>query len=279
MKKYLVIALFLLCPVLVSAIETPAPSPAIKLEQRIGLTDFTLEYSRPGVKERQIFGGLVPYDKVWRTGANASTKLTISEDIVFGGQDVAAGEYGLYTIPGQDMWTVILSTNTDLWGAGGYTEEEDAVRVKVKPEMTNHKLESMLITFDHLRNDSAELVLHWDNVHVAVPILLHTKKQVQANISEAMKDMDSWEGGDYADAARAYHAYGIDNEKSLEWINKAIESNSEAFWLVYAKAEILVSLDRKEEATAAAEKSHSLAKAAGNEGYVKRNEELLTKLR
>ncbi len=281
MTRFILTLLLVTSPILTFALDTPAPSPRIETTQRIGLTDFTLDYSRPSIKDREIFGGLVPYDEVWRTGANASTKISFNQDIIMGGEAVKAGTYGLYTIPGEEEWTVILSNDSELWGAGGYTEENDALRVTIKPDNSRDIMESMLIYFDHLRNDSAHLVIHWDSAYVAVPIDLHTKDQVQANIDKASANMDAWKAGDFANAARTYHDYDLDREQALKWINTAIESNDKAFYWVHTKALILAELGRDSEAIEAAEKSLEMATAAegGDFGYIDRNKELLNKLR
>ncbi len=279
MKKYALSLALLVTPFMAFALDTPVASPSSEVKQRVGLTDFTINYSRPSVKDREVFGDLVPFNEVWRTGANASTKLTFNQDIIFGGTRVEAGEYALYTLPGEQNWSVILSTNTDLWGSSGYSPDQDVARVDVIAKKSHNAMETLLITFDHLRNDSAELVLLWDDTRVSVPLQLFTADQVKANIEEAKATIANWSGNNFASAARAYHEYDLDQELALEWIDKAIATNGKAFWWVHTKAKILVALDRKEDAIKAAEQSLQLATADSNGAYIKQNNELLATLR
>jgi hypothetical protein len=142
------------------ALEVPAPSPKARVEQRVGLTDFSLEYSSPAVKGRKIWGDLVPYDKLWRTGANAATKLTVSRDFTFGGKPVKAGAYALYTIPGKTSWTVILNTNANAGGTNGYDEKNDVARVTVKPTAAPMR-ERLTFIFSDASDDGVHLDLEW----------------------------------------------------------------------------------------------------------------------
>lgn len=152
--------------------SAPAPSPLAKFEQQVGLTDITITYSRPSVKDRAIYGGLVPYDKLWRTGANMATKIQFSKDVKIEGRALKAGEYSLFSIPGKNEWTLIFNTVTNQSGTGKYDESKDALRVKVKSSQMqgDMKIESFTIDINHLRDNSANLELLWDKTYVAAKI-------------------------------------------------------------------------------------------------------------
>ncbi|MFV0415876.1 MAG: DUF2911 domain-containing protein [Chthoniobacterales bacterium] len=266
---------------LTAQVKTPAPSPASELKQTIGITDFTVAYSRPSVKERDIYGELVPYGSVWRTGANAPTKITFDSEITFGDKKVPAGEYILFTIPGDDQWTVILYGDTEISGAGLYDEKNDVARVTVKPEELDDEVETFTIGFDDLRDDSATLFLDWDDVRVPVPITIDTNALSGASLEAALKSIDTWTARDYANASDYYVANNKDLAQATEWMKKAAEMNKNAFWWQYAYAALLAKQDKKQEAIAATETALATAKAApgGASGYVKKCEDLLAKLK
>lgn len=262
-------------------IKTPPPSPGAEIKQTVGLTQFKVTYSRPAMKGREIFGTLVPFGEVWRTGANATTKISFDTDISFGGKPVKAGEYVLFTIPGKDEWTVIVYGDTAVANAGLYDEKKDVARVTVKPVALTTPVESFSIGFDNLTKDSATLQLDWGKVRVPVVITMDTDKMSEASIKDALKKMDSWGAGDYA-AAAAYFADGDrDPAKALEYMGKAVSMNDKAFYWQHAYARMLAKQGRKADAIAAAEKSLATAKAnpGSDFGYVKQNEELLSSLR
>jgi len=261
-------------------IKTAAPSPASELKQTVGVTDFTVVYSRPSVKDREIFGALVPYDTVWRTGANAPTKIAFDSEVTFGDKKVPAGEYVLFTIPGKDKWTVILYGDAKVANAGLYDEKNDVARITVDPIELNPPVESFTIGFDNLRDDSATLYLDWDAVRVPLPITINTKALSAASIEASMKSMDSWTARDYASAANFYAENGQDLGQATAWMKKATEMNKDAFWWQYAYAELLSKDGKTKEAKAAAEQALATAKAApgGASGYVERTQALLAEL-
>ncbi len=261
-------------------IKTAAPSPAAELKQTVGVTDFAVVYSRPSMKDRDVFGDLVPYDSVWRTGANAPTKISFDSEITFGDKKVPAGDYVLFTIPGKDQWTVILYGDTKIAGAGLYDQKNDIARITVNPIELETPVETFTIGFDQLRDESATLFLEWDEVRVPVPITIDTKALSEASIEASLKSMDSWTARDYANAASFYAENGKDIEKATEWMKKAGEMNKDAFWWQHSYAQMLAKQGKKQEAIAAAEKSLATAKAApgGDSGYIKRNQDLLAEL-
>jgi tetratricopeptide (TPR) repeat protein len=251
-------------------LATPAPSPSQEIEQAVGLTNIKLEYSRPSMKGRKIFGDLVPYNQIWRTGANANTKITFSEPVMIGGKTLEAGSYAIYTKPGAQNWEFYFYTDTSNWGT---PQKWDDTKVAATVSSTVYPMpmnvESFTMSFDDLKNDSVNLGLIWENVYVAVPIKVFTDKQVSASIDKVMAGPSA---NDYYSAAVYYLESGKDIAKAKMWIDKAVEMRDQpAFWfhrqqsLIYAKA------GDKKGAIAAAKKSLELATAAGNDDYVALN--------
>tara|TARA_R110001592_G_scaffold20091_3_gene81944 strand:- start:6333 stop:7184 length:852 start_codon:yes stop_codon:yes gene_type:complete len=259
-------------------ITAPQPSPTATLTQTVGLTEVTVTYSRPGVKDRTIFGGLEKWGTIWRTGANASTKIKFSDDVTIAGNKLAAGEYALYTIPGENEWTIIFNTNLTLWGTGGYKEEEDAVRFTVKPVKLNDKVESLSIDFSHFTYTGANMEIKWENMLISFPVETNAIEQVEKQIKEQLVDGPS--AGSYASAAGFYLENDKDLTQALTWMNKAIEKRPDAFWYVHNKAKILAKMGKKKEAIIAAKKSMEMAKAneGGDYGYIATNEKLIKEL-
>ncbi|HEY9777573.1 MAG TPA: DUF2911 domain-containing protein [Planktothrix sp.] len=256
-------------------VEFPAPSPSCTEKQRVGLTDIEVDYSRPSVKGRQIFGGLVPFDKVWRTGANQATKITFSTPVKLNGTDIAAGTYGLFTIPGKDEWTIVINKGSDQWGAYKYDEKDDVARFKVTPVELSKPIETLLIGFNKITDDSSDLFIAWD--HTAVPIKLHVDivDKIVSQIEAEMASDDPKKP--YFQSAAFYYNHGQDLQKALKWVNMAIAEH-EAHYIVFVKAEILAKLGNKTEAIAAAKRSKELAEQAKDWGYVKQNDDLIASL-
>ena len=250
-------------------LKTPAPSPMSNVEQVVGLTTVNIEYSRPGVKDRAIFGSLVPYGKMWRTGANASTKVSFSEDVMVDGKELEAGTYAFYTIPGEEEWTIIFHNNLTHWGVGGYDESEDALRVTAEPMEVSPGVESLQIGVNNIRNSGATIDLVWENTMVSVPFEVMTDKQVTASIQEVMAGPSAQ---DYYSAARYYFEEGKEGSKALEWINKSIEIGGERFWVLRLKSLIQASLNDYDAAIKTAQRSAELAEEDGNMNYVKMNQ-------
>ncbi|OAI41946.1 hypothetical protein AYO41_01360 [Verrucomicrobia bacterium SCGC AG-212-E04] len=240
----------------------PAPSPKATLKARAGLTDIEIEYSRPGVKGREIFGSVVPWGQVWRTGANESTKITFSTPVNFGGKDVPAGKYALYTIPGQNEWTVILSSDTTLWGAVNYKPDKDAVRVTVKPVTLPYPIETFTLDMGNLATDSAVLRILWDKTDVRVPLTLTTTKDVLAGIEKAVAAGKPMAPQFYSGAAMFYLAQNKDLPTALKFISQAIEMNPKNFRAMRIKAEIQTKLGDKPGAIASYEKANEVNKAS-----------------
>ncbi len=218
---------------MMKAQEMPQPSPAATTIQRVGLTDVEINYSRPGVKGRTIFGNLVPYSEVWRTGANASTKVKFSTDVTIDGKNIAAGTYSFYTIPGETDWTLILNKNLDLWGNDGYSQDEDALRMTVKSNSLTGTVENMRISVENISKNSGEITLAWNKTSVALPFSVEVDKQIESNIKKSM--------GDAQKAYRAAANLAADKgefEKAIKYIDIAIAMNTDSWYTQWIKAEI-----------------------------------------
>jgi len=241
--------------------EFPDASQHSNVKQRVGLTDVEIDYSRPNVRGREIFGGLVPYGKVWRTGANASTKIKFSDAVKIGGKDVPAGEYAFYTLPTENEWTIILSKDTKGWGAYDYKSDTDALRVTVKPTILANPVESFTISFENLRDDGATIALEWDKTRVPVELATNTVEKVNAEIATALKDSNSADARFYYQAASFYYEHDKDLNQALKWVDQAIAKRSDFYASYYKKAQIEAKLGHKDAAKAAAEKSIEVLKA------------------
>jgi tetratricopeptide (TPR) repeat protein len=216
-----------------NAQELPQPSPTSTIDQRIGLTDFSITYSRPATRGRTIFGDLVPYNQVWRTGANRCVILNASTDFTMNGNAVIAGEYALFTIPGETEWTIILSTQTDLWGSTGYSQDNDVVRVTA-PAAKSDFDESFTIGFKSLSTTGGELVLEWADAEVSVNLGVDSDGESGKNIERALSDAKRA----YRNAANYYSGQG-DHEKALASIEIALQLDPEYWYTNWVKAKIL----------------------------------------
>jgi hypothetical protein len=212
-------------------IEFPAASPAATIKQRVGITDISVEYSRPSMRGRKIFGELVPFGEVWRTGANSATKITFSTGVNFGGADVAAGEYALFTVPGKDEWTVILNKVTGQWGSYSYDTANDVARVTAKPSAVAKPAETFSISLGDLAKEaSATLTLKWESVSVPVKIKTNLVEMLGPKI-EAVMASDS-DKKPYFAAAMFYYENDLDLAKASEWMDAAIAANPNQMWKV-----------------------------------------------
>ncbi|MCB9353718.1 MAG: DUF2911 domain-containing protein [Saprospiraceae bacterium] len=255
-----------------SQIKTPAPSPGSKVSQDVGLIQVEVEYSRPGAKGRKIFGDLVPFGALWRTGANASTKVNFSDDATVGGVKLPKGKYALYTVPGEKEWSIVFYKNTSYWGAPepkDFKEEEVAARFNAPVVMLKDRVETFTIGFNNLKNDGADMEISWENTKVVVPIGVDTDAKVTAAIKSTMEGPSA---GDYWAAGRYYYEEKKDMKQALEWVNKAMEKGGEKFWMLRMKSLIQAEMGQHKEAIATAEKSMEMAKTEGNNDYVRMNE-------
>jgi hypothetical protein len=257
-------------------IKTPAPSPLGKVSQMIGLTEVKVAYSRPSVKGRAIFGELVPFDQLWRTGANAATTIKFEDKINIGGVDVAPGKYSVFTIPGAVEWTFILNKDAKAQ-TGSYSQEKDVLRYKVKSTSLPVQVETFTIGFEAVKENSAVLRLMWAQTAVDIPIVTEVDNQVMKAIDKTLAGPSA---GDYYTAARYYFDNAKDINKAHEWINKAVEMGKDEpkFWVIYRQALIKEKVGDTKGALAAAEASKALAIKADYAEYVKMNDEIIARL-
>jgi hypothetical protein len=275
MKKYFVIlvtvGLFFSAD---AQLKTPAPSPPQTIKQDFGLASIELSYSRPGIKGRKIFGDLVPYGKVWRTGANSATTLTFGDDVTIGGTKIPAGKYGLLTIPDKTSWTIIITKQTDVTSPAAYKQESDVVRVTVDVKKTAGPVETFTMQFTDVKPTSCQLQLSWDKSSVSLPITTEIDSKIMASIQEAMKT----DKPPYFQAAMYYMENNKDLHQALDWFNKAAEADPSAYWVQHQWANCLAKLGNKAEAKKVAQRSKELAIAAKNDDYVRLNDKLLAEL-
>ena len=246
-------------------LKVPAPSPLQTIKQNFALGDVSFEYSRPSVKGRVIFGDVVPFGKIWRTGANATTKITFSDDVKLEGMDVKAGTYGLYTIPNKDSWDIMLYKDLTLSGnVADYKQENEVLRVKVKPATLANKIETLTINLADITPSSATIEILWENTRV--PVKLTT--DIDAKV---MKSIDATVVGDnrpYFQAASYYYDNNKDLKQASAWVDKALEQSPKAFYMMLLKAKIQYKLNDKIGGKVSAEKTIALATEAKNDDYI-----------
>ncbi|MCF8259128.1 MAG: DUF2911 domain-containing protein [Flavobacteriales bacterium] len=263
-------------------IQTPRPSPLATLKQAVALTEVEVVYSRPGVKGRTVFGDLVPFGEIWRTGANAVTTIGFADDVTINGQTVAAGKYALLTIPGEKEWTVILSKDAEMGGVSDYRQENDAARFIVRPRMLRETMESFTIDLHGFKDEGATLSLLWENTAIDLTLTMDIDSKIETAIRTTLAGRpEDVKAGDYHSAAVYYMGKGKDLDQALIWMEKSVELRPDAFWYVYRHAELLLQMGRREVAMATAEKSLQMARESkdGDHGYVKRSEDFIAKLK
>jgi len=256
-------------------IKTPQPSPASTIEQVVGLTNVTLEYSRPAMRGRTIFGDLVPFGKVWRTGANANTKITFSDNVTIDGQELKKGTYAIYTIPNQTSWEVIFYSDANNWGTPQkWDDTKVAAKTSVEVYEMPVKIESFTMTFDDLTSSSAVLGILWENVYVGVKFDVPTDAIASKSIENVMAGPS---GNDYFQAATYYHTEGKDLKQALAWMQKATQGENPPFWYLRRMSLIQADLGDVKGAIETAKKSLAGAQKANNADYVKMNKESIAK--
>ncbi len=279
MKKIKLTLLLCLAGIMSFAqIKTPQPSPTASFKQAFGLGEISVNYSRPQVKGRVVFGDLVPFDKMWRTGANASTKVNFSDDVTIDGNKLTAGEYALYTIPGKTEWTIIFHKNIKLWGLGDpgeYKEENDALRIKVKPQM-NSFVENLTISISDISSNTCKMNLEWEKTKVSFSVSTDIDAKISASIEKTLNPKP--DANSYYSAASYYFENDKDLNKALDWVNMAIAGRPDAFWMVHLKAKIYKKLNNKTAAIEAANLSKEIASKAGSADYVALNDKLIAEL-
>jgi hypothetical protein len=273
MKKILLgfTAILVLSVANAQQLATPQPSPTQTVKQNFGTGSIELSYSRPAKKNRKIMGDLVPFGKIWRTGANAATTLTFSDDVTIGGKELKAGKYGLLTIPGEKKWTIIISKDATVNQPADYKQENDAVRLETDAIPISWPVENFTIGFGDITGSSCNVQLMWENTYLQFPITTGTDAKVMAQIENVMNK----DNKPYFNAAAYYYENGKDLKQALSWVDKALESNKEAFWMYLLKARIHKKLGDAVASKAAATNCKEFATKAKNDDYVKMSSELL----
>ncbi|WP_213521672.1 DUF2911 domain-containing protein [Nonlabens sp.] len=274
MKKIIVVlSLLLVAGTAVAQIDAPQPSPIAKATQTVGLTEVTLEYSRPAKRGRAIFGELVPFDKLWRTGANSNSMITFSDDVKFAGTEVKAGTYAVYTKPGKKEWIVMLYDDTSNWGnPRAWDEEKVVATTSVATKKLKNQVESWTMAINELTMEGAHLQMMWDETLVAVPFTVPTAAKTQTSIDKVMSGPSA---NDYYAAATFYLDANKNLQQAHEWISEAVKARPEAYWMHRKKALIEAKMGNKSAAIASAKISLTLAEEAKNMDYVKLNTDSL----
>ncbi len=256
-------------------VKLPAPSPTQTIRQEFALGTIEVKYSRPASKDRKVFGDLVPFNKLWRTGANAATVIRFTDPVEIRGKKIDTGSYALYSIPGYDSWEIILNKGVTNWGTDGYKETEDIFRIRIAPGRLKDKVENFTIQLENLQPESCHLSLRWEKTEVLIPIHARIRERLRTQVTAALlTDKKS-----YWQAAQFYNEYDNNPRKALEYLQKAVEENPGAYWIWLYKAKIEKENGDKKAAMQSSQKSLELAKAAKNDDYVKMNEALQKKLK
>ena len=268
----------LAAPAAQAQIITPQASPKSTVMQRVGLTDITIVYSRPGVKARNIFGTVVPFGKRWRTGANATTSIKFSDDVTIEGKKVPAGEYGLYTIPNKTEWLVVLNKNTKLGAdVDGFKDDQDVARFTIKPAKLSSKVETFTINFTDVTPATANVAMEWEMTGAKFKVTADVESKVMAQIDEKITKAATPAAGDLASAAVYYFDNNKDLKQALAWMEKANAAEPTKFWNLNTEAKIRLKMKDYAGAMKVAEASKKAALAATppNGEYVKMNEDLM----
>lgn len=281
MKNYLflILSAILVSMAVPSAVSQtlpiPPPSPRQTVVQQFATGSIEIDYSRPGVKGRKAFGDVVPYGKVWRTGANAATTITFTDDVIINSVKVEKGKYGLLTIPDENEWTIIITKDITVTNANQYKPENDVVRVTARPNSLCYTVETFTIDINNIKPNEADIFLRWDRTEVSFKVKADIDEKIMAAIDREM----STDKRPYYQAATYYYENGKDLNKALEWINKAIELRPDAFWMIHTKAKILYKMKDYHPAITAAEASLAKAKEAQSDEYIRLNEKLIAEIK
>lgn len=251
-------------------IETPQPSPLGTVSQKVGLNELSITYSRPSLKGRKAYGEVVPFDKLWRFGANMATTFKSTDEFSIQGNKIPAGEYSLFAIPGAAEWTMILNKTAKMSGTSNYKEAEDQLRFKIKPETLPYKTETFTIQFANLSDNTATVEILWDNLKASFDVNVEFDAKVMKQIDETLSGPTA---GSYYRAASYYFKNNKDMKKALEWVNKSLEKGGEKYWIVSLKAEIQAANNDFKGAVESANRAIELAKVDEDDAYVKKNTE------
>lgn len=277
MKKSILILSSILsfCAAQAQNISFPQASPTTTISQNFATSKIELSYSRPSAKGRKVFGDVVPFGKIWRTGANGASTISFGEDVKINNTDIKAGKYGLLTIPGESEWTVILSKDLTVTNAQAYKQENDVLRFSVKPETLPYYTETFEIEIANVKTNQVDIKLIWEKTSVSFTV----STDLDSKLSKQIADVMAKDSRPYYQSANWYYENGKDLKTAYEWVNKAVEANPNAFWVLHLKAKIQKSLKDYNGAIATATTSLEKAKADGDEAYVRNNEKLITEIK
>ncbi len=279
MKQFFVSVLFVAASLVgyaQSSLKLPALSPTAKISQDFSISNIEINYSRPSMRGRKIFGDVVPYGKIWRTGANAATKIKFGEDVEIAGQKIKAGEYAMYSMPDKDQWRIILNTGTGNWGADGYSKENDVARFTVKSIAMETEVQTFTIEVSDITFTTCKIELMWEKTKVVLPVTAHNGEAVETNIDKAINHPQPLP---YFQAANYYYETNQKTDIASSYVNKALEQDSKAFYVWYLKARIERRKGNNDEAISAAKKSMEMAKGSANEAeYIANNTKLIDEI-
>ncbi|MBT8188085.1 MAG: DUF2911 domain-containing protein [Croceitalea sp.] len=270
--KYCIFSFLLLCLGLKAQINHPKASPFSRLEQEVGLSKITVQYSRPSAKGRKIFGALVPYGRIWRVGANESTKIKVDSQMDVLGNKLPKGTYALYAFPQEDVWQVVFHTNTDHWGDGrnNYNADEDLFRISITPETIPYHQENFLIAFDSITHSKAQLQLIWGSTKIAIPFGVDTNAQMKAEIDKQIKENPTAQT--FYEASRYLQEQGLDVKQALDYVNTALEKGGDTYYFHRVKSLLEAQLGDYTSAISSAEKSLKLAAIQEKDEFVRMNQ-------
>jgi hypothetical protein len=258
------------------SLNVPAASPTQTLKQGFGTSDISLDYSRPSANGRVVFGNVVPFDKIWRTGANSSTKITFGSDAKVEGKEVKAGTYAIYSVPGKDTWDIMLYKDLTIGGnTSKYKTEDELIRVKVKPSRVSEKVESFTMNFNGFTPTATSLEMVWENTKVALAVTTDIDATIMKNIEKYIIN----DSRPFYSAATYYYDNNKDQNLAMEWVNKAIAMNTKGYWMYLLKAKIAKKLNDKATALAAATECNKLATEDKDDAYIKMSTEFLAELK
>jgi len=270
--KSIVVILSFLALTANAQLKTPAPSPLQTLKQNFALSEIGIEYSRPSAKGRIVFGDVVPFGKIWRTGANSSTKFTFGEDVKVEGQNVLAGTYALYSVPNKDNWELMLYKDLTLGGnTGDYKKENELIRFNVKPSTLTEKVETFEINVTNITSNIANVELRWENTRIAFSVVADIDSKIMKNIEKNVIN----DPKPYYQAASYYYENNKDLKLALEWADKAVAQNPKAYWVLLLKAKIQAKSNDKKGAATTAAQVVTLAKEDQDDAYVKLAEQII----
>ena len=275
--KNLMITAIAACSVLFAnaqPLKTPQISTTQTIKQNFGLSSIEITYSRPGVKGRKVFGSLVPFETVWRTGANTANNLTFADTVFINGIKIKPGSYGLVSIPHEKSWTLIVTKQLNVTSPDAYKKDQDVVRVEAKTKAMAESMETFTMQFANVKNGSCELQIMWDKTAVSLPITANTEDAMKAQIAQLL----SKDNRPFYNSAMYYMSNDLDLNQALAWFDKAVELEPNLLRNHYQRANLLVKMGKKDEAKTAAKKGIALAKVQKDDNFLKLNETLLAEL-